>query len=159
MSNIPKNCDECHDKEWCDSFYGGVGCEYEHVIVSEKKIMSQAIKLKPPASLKDAIDAAEKLKKAFNYDNDKNIEEDVVKEPEHYKHGRFQTIDEMIIVFGPQRTYDYCIMAAWKYRARANYKENFEQDMRKADEYLELARQIQEANKEVFFGSFNLIKE
>lgn len=84
---------------------------------------------------------------------------DVVKEPQHYKHGRFETIDEMLIVFGPQRTYDYCVITAWKYRARAAYKENFEQDMKKADEYLSLAKQIQEANKEMFYGSFNLIKE
>lgn len=83
---------------------------------------------------------------------------DMVKEPSHYKHGRFETIDEMLIVFGPQRTYDYCIIAAWKYRARAAYKENFEQDMKKADEFLDLAKQIQEANKEMFYGSVNLIK-
>lgn len=84
--------------------------------------------------------------------------EDVVKEPSHYKHGRFETIDEMLIVFGPQKTYDYCIIAAWKYRARAPFKGNHEQDMRKADEYLELAKQISDANPQVVLPII-LIKE
>ena len=34
-------------------------------------------------------------------------EQDVVNEPNHYKQGSFETIDEMIIVFGPQKTYDF----------------------------------------------------
>lgn len=71
---------------------------------------------------------------------------DVVKEPSHYKHGRFEVIDEMLIAFGPQRTYDFCIMNAWKYRARAPYKGNMEQDMDKANRYLEMAKQIADAN-------------
>lgn len=113
MNNIPKNCDECHDKAWCDNLYRGLGCKYE---------------------------------------------EDVVKQPSHYKHGRFETIDEMLIVFGPQKTYDYCIIAAWKYRARAAYKGNFEQDMKKADEYLEIAKKIAETNMN-YVGPLTLIKE
>lgn len=86
-------------------------------------------------------------------------EEDVVNEPSHYKHGEFETIDEMIIVFGPQRTYDYCVITAWKYRARAAFKGNFEQDMAKSDCYLRMALEIAEANKDVFYGVPHLIKE
>lgn len=84
--------------------------------------------------------------------------EDVVREPSHYKHGYFEVIDEMLIVFGPQRTYDFCIINAWKYRARAPYKGNMEQDMAKANQYLKLAKQIADSNMG-YLGPTKLIKE
>lgn len=87
-----------------------------------------------------------------------NNNEDVVREPSHYKHGTFETIDEMLLVFGPQKTYDYCIVTAWKYRSRAPFKGKPEQDMEKANRYLEMAREIAEANKECV-KQVNLIKE
>lgn len=137
MSNkFPGNCNECHDTKWCDSFYGGLGCYY-----------------------KDAI--CRQIVKDYKENEEKKMEakEDVVKNPSHYKHGEFETIDEMIIIFGPQRTYDYCIVNAWKYRARAMYKENAEQDMKKSDEYLSLAKQIVDKNPQHFYGApINLIK-
>lgn len=74
-------------------------------------------------------------------------EADVVREPSHYKQGTFEVIDEMLIVFGPQRTFDFCIMNSWKYRARAPYKEKMEQDMEKSHRYLEMAKQIADKNK------------
>lgn len=83
--------------------------------------------------------------------------EDVVKEPQHYKHGEFETIDEMLIVFGPQKTHDYCIINAWKYRSRAPFKGNPEQDMRKADQYLLFAKQIMDNNQH-YCTTVNLIK-
>ena len=88
------------------------------------------------------------------------VDVDIVNEPDHYKHGAFETIDEMLIVFGPQKVYDYCIINAWKYRARAQFKGNTEQDLEKADCYLRMAREIALANKDAFYGvSINLIKE
>ena len=71
---------------------------------------------------------------------------DVVKEPEHYKHGTFEVIDEMLLAFGPQRVYDFCIVNAWKYRSRALYKDNTAQDMEKADQYMKMAAEIMSAN-------------
>lgn len=67
---------------------------------------------------------------------------DMVREPAHYKQGRYEVIDEMLIVFGPQKTYDFCILNAWKYRARAAFKGSTDQDMEKANRYLEMAKQI-----------------
>ncbi len=67
---------------------------------------------------------------------------DVVREPSHYKQGRYEVIDEMLIVFGPQKTYDFCVLNAWKYRARAQHKGNPEQDLAKANRYLEMAKEI-----------------
>ena len=75
-------------------------------------------------------------------------EVDVVREPQHYKQGSFEVIDEMLIVFGPRKTFDFCIMNAWKYRARAPFKEKMEQDMDKANRYLEMAKQIADAYKD-----------
>lgn len=74
-----------------------------------------------------------------------NNEIDVVKQPQHYKQGTFEVIDEMLIVFGPQRTFDFCIMNAWKYRARAPFKNKMEEDMNKSHRYLEMAKQIADA--------------
>lgn len=93
-------------------------------------------------------------------DNGKN---DVVKEPNHYQQGSFEVIDEMLIVFGPQKTFDFCVMNSWKYRCRAPFKEKMEQDMDKANRYLEMAREVQKRNPEVAyndgFGKLaNLIK-
>lgn len=87
---------------------------------------------------------------------------DVVKQPDHYKHGVFEVIDEMLLAFGPQRTYDFCIMNAWKYRSRAAYKGSFEQDMAKANRYLEMAAEIAQRNSVAMApGTFptGLIKE
>ena len=87
---------------------------------------------------------------------------DVVKEPGHYKQGTFEVIDEMLIVFGPQKTFDFCIMNAWKYRARAPYKGKMEQDMNKSHRYLEMAKQIADAYKDedcgLDFSRIHLIK-
>lgn len=74
---------------------------------------------------------------------------DVVNEPAHYQHGTFEVIDEMLLVFGPQKTYDFCILNAWKYRSRAPYKGNTEQDMEKADRYMQMAKQIMDNNLDV----------
>lgn len=65
-----------------------------------------------------------------------------VSNPEHYQHGLFETIDEMVIIFGVKATRDYCRINAWKYRARAPFKGQFETDMRKADWYMKKAREL-----------------
>lgn len=125
MSSIfPTSCNKCYEKDWCDGYYGGLGCNYKEVI-EERTITLEGSR--------------------NGITND--IEEDVVREPSHYKHGTFETIDEMLLVFGPQKVYDYCIITAWKYRSRAPFKGKPEQDMEKANRYLEMAKEIAEANK------------
>ena len=80
--------------------------------------------------------------------------EDVVNEPNHYKHGSFEVIDEMVIVFGVENTIQFCRMNAWKYRARAPFKGNMEQDMAKANRYLEMAASLEAIRNR----SFELLK-
>lgn len=72
-------------------------------------------------------------------DNKRN---DMVQQPEHYQRGTYEVIDEMLLIFGAQRTFDFCILNAWKYRARAPYKCDSEEDMQKSSRYLEMAKQI-----------------
>lgn len=86
-------------------------------------------------------------------------QEDPVKQPSHYKHGKYEVIDEMLLAFGPQRTYDFCIMNAWKYRSRALYKGNCEQDMAKADQYMSMAKEIIDNNQALIYPSIKLIRE
>lgn len=69
-----------------------------------------------------------------------------VNEPQHYKQGTFEVIDEMLLAFGPQRTYDFCILNAWKYRCRAPYKGSAKEDLQKADRYMQMAFAIAEQN-------------
>lgn len=83
------------------------------------------------------------------------VVEDVVNEPSHYKHGSFEVIDEMVIVFGIENTIQFCRMNAWKYRARAPFKGNMEQDMAKANCYLEMAAGLEAIRNK----DFELLKE
>lgn len=82
-------------------------------------------------------------------DTDKSLEGwTEVNEPEHYKHGLFEVIDEMIIMFGVEKTIVFCQLNAWKYRARAPFKGKMEQDMDKANRYLEMAYEMQQIRQE-----------
>lgn len=67
---------------------------------------------------------------------------DEVKEPEHYKTREFECIDEMIIAFGEEAVFNFCVLNAWKYRYRAGSKGNAETDLKKSDEYLRFAYEL-----------------
>lgn len=102
------------------------------------------MKMKPEKNMKTSNIPSDYVGLGCQYDEATKAP-DVVKEPPHYRHGKFEVIDEMLIVFGPQKTFDFCILNAWKYRARAPFKGNMEQDMDKANRYLEMAKQIADA--------------
>ena len=74
---------------------------------------------------------------------------DMVEYPSHYQNGKYEVIDEMLIVFGPQKTFDFCILNSWKYRARAPFKNKMAEDMDKSNRYLEYAKWIADAYSEV----------
>ena len=78
--------------------------------------------------------------------NQTNQNHDPVNHPSHYTQNKFESIDEMMIAFGPETVYHFCICNAWKYKNRAPYKGNFEEDMKKADWYLTKAKEIKEGN-------------
>lgn len=70
-----------------------------------------------------------------------------VDHPSHYNQHYFETIDEMVIMFGVDAVIEFCKINAWKYRTRAPYKGNEEADNEKADWYLRKAKELQEAKK------------
>lgn len=61
---------------------------------------------------------------------------EMVNHPEHYNSGGMETIEEMKMIFGIEATANFCLLNAWKYRARAPYKSNPAEDMEKANWYI-----------------------
>ena len=75
-------------------------------------------------------------------------EVDMVNHPTHYnREGAMETIDEMELIFGTEALMHYCLLNAWKYRARALFK-NKEEDLKKSDWYLKKYK----ACKEKLYG-------
>lgn len=72
------------------------------------------------------------------------IQNDNVNHPSHYTSREHECIDEMIAVFGKEAVMDFCKITAWKYRYRANYKGNYEEDMAKSDWYISKLMELQE---------------
>lgn len=66
---------------------------------------------------------------------DKN--NDQVNHPAHYNvQGRKECIEEMIEKYGPLAVYNFCMCNAYKYSYRAGYKDDKEQDLKKAEWYI-----------------------
>lgn len=126
---FPPSCDECECSSFCDGLYSLDGCKYKDAIEDAVDSVLQ--------SFIDFSDAKPKIE--FVKENN-----DDVNSPKHYLQNKFETIDEMMIVFGPEVVYHFCICNAWKYKNRAPYKGNFEEDMKKADWYLMKAKAIKE---------------
>lgn len=83
------------------------------------------------------------LQEALHNGDEINVDVDGAEiNPDHYRHGAMETIDEMLVVFGPEAVALYCRMCAWKYRARAPYKGEFHVDNAKADWYLKKAEEL-----------------
>lgn len=66
---------------------------------------------------------------------------DMVNHPPHYTNGGMECIDEMILTFGKEAVMNFCICNAWKYRARALYK-NGEEDMQKSHWYINKYKEL-----------------
>ncbi len=70
---------------------------------------------------------------------------DPVNRPRHYnREGAMESIDEMVLVFGPEAVMHFCLCNAWKYRYRATAK-NGEEDLKKSDWYMRKYRELKEA--------------
>lgn len=64
--------------------------------------------------------------------------------PDHYKNRNMECIDEMVAVFGAKATITFCGMNAWKYRYRADYKGQKEEDLNKSDWYVQKANDLRQ---------------
>ena len=70
---------------------------------------------------------------------------DPVNRPRHYnREGAMESIDEMVLVFGPEAVMHFCLCNAWKYRYRAADK-NGEEDLKKSDWYMRKYKELKEA--------------
>ena len=70
---------------------------------------------------------------------------DPVERPRHYnREGAAESIDEMVLVFGPEAVMHFCLCNVWKYRYRATAK-NGEEDLKKSDWYMRKYKELKEA--------------
>ena len=60
--------------------------------------------------------------------------------PKHYRHRFQECIVEMAMVFGIEAVETFCKLNVWKYR----YRVNSEIDAIKADEYIQILKEINE---------------
>lgn len=68
-----------------------------------------------------------------------------INKPTHYnREGAIECIEEMILVFGEQKTADFCLLNAWKYRYRAGEKPGEEaiKDLQKSDWYMRKYKEL-----------------
>lgn len=70
------------------------------------------------------------------------LEDDPVNHPTHYTNRQHECIDEMLTAFGKEAVIHFCICNAWKYRYRADSKGTHDQDMEKADWYINKAMEL-----------------
>lgn len=59
-----------------------------------------------------------------------------VNHPQHYNHGKYECIDVMVENFGKEAVKHFCLLNAFKYVWRTNYKNGVE-DVKKAMFYLD----------------------
>lgn len=82
-------------------------------------------------------------------------EQDMVNQPPHYMQHAMECIDEMVEVFGVDAVISYCLCNVWKYRYRAPYKDNQEEDDMKSDWYMHAVHDLREHGR---VCSFKIVK-
>lgn len=119
---------------WAEE-HGYIKKENQHELSVEKILAEGKI-----ATAIVSPDIAEKLKKNFVNCMTEVLQEDNNDpiNPDHYKAGKLQTIEQMIIVFGPNKVASFCEVNAFKYHARAGLKGDAVLDHKKADWYMRL---------------------
>lgn len=63
--------------------------------------------------------------------------------PSHYKQYPIESIDMMVSIWGKEKTRDFCLMTAFKYRMRLGHKDAVDQDMAKEKWYLDKAKELE----------------
>lgn len=92
------------------------------------------------------------------------MEKEMVNHPDHYKTGKFECIDVMLEIFGPQATMDFCLLNSFKYLYRCNAKGKKDEDIAKArwyiDKYLEISKDTETTTKShVAMDGLKVVKE
>lgn len=68
---------------------------------------------------------------------------DMVNHPSHYNQGKREVIEEMRLLFGDYAVKCFCKLSAYKYIRRADYKGNKEQDLKKAEWYMDYIAKLE----------------
>lgn len=76
-----------------------------------------------------------------------DMKPDTVNHPTHYTECSLECIDVMLAVFGRKAVTDFCIINAFKYMWRYEYKNGLE-DLQKAERYLAMATTFQMGDAE-----------
>lgn len=80
--------------------------------------------------------------------NGKEKEKDNVNSPSHYTQGKYETIDVVRDVLGPEKFEGHCVGNILKYVFRYPYKNGIE-DLKKAEKYLEWLIETKEKQETV----------
>ena len=84
-------------------------------------------------------------------DKDKKSKDvDMVNTPPHYTEHGMECIDEMILVFGKEAVMNFCLCNCWKYRYRAPYKGDTEENMEKSRWYLNKYKELKNSSTITF---------
>lgn len=70
-------------------------------------------------------------------------EKEMVSHPSHYNQFKRETIEEMRLLFGDEAVKGFCKCNAYKYQRRAKFKENEEEDLNKAEWYLDYLEKME----------------
>ena len=70
-------------------------------------------------------------------DMELTTESDKVNHPSHYNQGNREVIEEMRLLFGDEQVKSFCRLNAYKYKMRADFKGSKEEDLKKAEWYLD----------------------
>jgi len=54
-----------------------------------------------------------------------------------------ESIDMMISIWGKEKVIDFCYLNAFKYRMRLGHKDDFEQEFKKEEWYLNKAKELE----------------
>ena len=70
------------------------------------------------------------------------MSQDMVNHPSHYNQFKREVIDEMRLIFGDEAVKIFCKLNAYKYIRRADFKGQKEQDLAKAEWYMDEIEKI-----------------
>ncbi len=62
--------------------------------------------------------------------------------PDHYQTYPIRSIDMMVCIWGAEKTADWCVMTAFKYRMRMGHKDDIKQELEKEKWYLDKAEEL-----------------
>jgi hypothetical protein len=85
----------------------------------------------------DFTNSIKEIDDNIKLDNLESPPKDTVNHPSHYNQGKREVIEEMRLMFGDEDVKAFCKLNAYKYMRRADYKGKKEEDLAKAEWYMD----------------------